>query len=238
MLPRICRWLTPGHRLVPREYFPHCGSVASLQALTLVFRKNLQGLFCFLKHFYTLPQTPGTGDCCGPELISNLFLPQRPQHRAVAAHLSIMEKIISQVRPWSGLPAALSPRWPRACSSGHRGSPEVALSLAATSSSCSALPLEACALVTGLPFLEGADFSCSGSHFFLCLCRLLQREKPLPHLRHRCTLGTKLGSWYFLRCTVSSCFCRKCLLQARQEKGLSPVCVRMCAVKHRSCLHA
>lgn len=63
---------------------------------------------------------------------------------------------------------------------------------------------------------------------------LTQREKLLPHLRHRWTTGTKVGSWYFLRCTVSSCFCRKCLLQSRQEKGFSPVCVRTCAVKHRS----
>lgn len=64
---------------------------------------------------------------------------------------------------------------------------------------------------------------------------LTQREKLLSHLRHRCALGTKLGSWSFLRCSVSSCFRRKCLLQGRQEKGFSPVCVRMCAVKHRSC---
>lgn len=55
----------------------------------------------------------------------------------------------------------------------------------------------------------------------------------MPHLRQRCTLGTKLRSWYFLRCTMSSCFCWKCSLQSRQENGFSPVCVHMCAFKPR-----
>lgn len=74
----------------------------------------------------------------------------------------------------------------------------------------------------------GSTLRCLGCLFFLCLDRLAESEKAIPHSGH---LNGFSPVWWVRLWTVRLLARENAAPHSWHKNGLSPVCVRICAVK-------